>query len=327
MALLENIRTYVRVVEMGSLSAAGRDLRLSPAVVSHRLRQLENHLGVRLLNRTTRQLQPTDHGRAFYEASQDVMSAVDHAESVAAESGLNPQGSLKVTAPLGFGRRILGPLVPKFQSQYPRIDMRLRLSEHLLDLLEEAVDVAVRMAILTDSNLIARKIADCPRVLAAAPSYLEQNGTPLVPNDLLEHRCLLLRYPGSAQFRWTLETPDGPLSLPVGGPLDADDGDVLTEWALKGQGIVLKPIWEIASYLRSGELRPILLDFPLEPLTLAVIYPHRRFLSARVRVFADFMIEHGANAVRSCLGGLELPLSRTRASTQPDGPSIDITTA
>ena len=205
--------------------------------------------------------------------------------------------------------------------------MRLRLSEHVLDLLEEAADVAVRMAILTDSSLIARKIADCPRVLAAAPSYLQRNGTPRLPDDLLKHRCLQLRYPGSAQFRWTLQTPDGPVSLPVGGPLDADDGDVLTEWALGGEGIVLKPVWEIADHLRSGALNPILLDYPLEPLTLAVIYPHRRFLSARVRVFADFMIEHGAEAIKSSVYGLELPPSATASSQQPDDRRMGTATA
>jgi DNA-binding transcriptional LysR family regulator len=306
MALLENIRTYVRVVELGSLSAAGRDLRLSPAVVSHRLQQLENHLGVRLLNRTTRQMQATEHGQAFYEACQDVMNAVDRAESVAAEASLTPQGTLKVTAPLGFGRRILAPLVPEFQARHPKIDMRLRLSERLIDLLEEAVDVAVRMAILSDSNLIARKIADCGRVLAASPAYLEARGTPDQPDDLLNHQCLLLRYAGSAQFRWTLQTPEGPMSLPITGSLDADDGDVLTEWALCGQGIVMKPIWEIARHLKTGRLKPILPDFPPEPLTLAVIYPHRQFLSARVRAFADFMVEHGAKAVNACLDGLDL---------------------
>ncbi len=316
MALLENIRTYVRVVELGSLSAAGRDLRLSPAVVSHRLQQLESHLGVRLLNRTTRQMQPTEHGQAFYEASQDVMNAVDHAESVVAEASLNPQGALKVTAPLGFGRRVLAPLVPAFQARYPKIDMRLRLSEHLIDLLEEAVDVAVRMAILTDSSLIARKIADCERVLAAAPDYLDARGTPSTPDDLLKHQCLLLRYAGSVQFRWTLRMPDGPVSLPITGTLDADDGDVLTDWALGGQGIVMKPVWEIAAHLKTGRLKPILLDFPPEPLTLAVIYPHRQFLSARVRAFADFMIEHGAKAISSCLDGLELE-NRLRTTGTP----------
>ncbi len=313
MALLENIRTYVRVVELGSLSAAGRDLRLSPAVVSHRLQQLESHLGVRLLNRTTRQMQPTEHGQSFYEACQDVMNAVEHAESVAAEASLNLKGVLKVTAPLGFGRKILAPLAPEFQARHPKIDMRLRLSERLIDLLEEAVDVAVRMAVLTDSSLIARKVADCERVLAAAPGYLETQGTPRTPDDLLDHRCLLLRYAGSAQFRWTLRTPDGPVSLPVAGPLDADDGDVLTEWALRDQGIVMKPIWEIAAHLKAGRLKPILLDFPPEPLTLAVIYPHRQYLSARVRAFADFMVEHGAKAIRSCLDGLELKTLSAKA--------------
>lgn len=317
MALLENIRTYARVVELGSLSAAGRDLRLSPAVVSHRLQQLENHLGIRLLNRTTRRIQPTEQGQAFYEACQDVMSAIDHAESVAAETSLNPQGTLKVTAPLGFGRRILAPLVPEFQARYPKINMRLRLSEHLLDLLEEAVDVAVRMAVLADSNLIARKIADCQRVLAAAPSYLEAHGTPEKPDDLLKHQCLLLRYAGSAQFRWTLQAPDGPIALPVTGSVDADDGDVLTAWALAGQGVVLKPVWEIAPHLRTGSLKPILLDFPPEPLTLAVIYPHRQFLSARVRAFADFMIERGAKAVNACLDGLELKTPAPRTHQKP----------
>ena len=306
MALLENIRTYTRVVELGGLSAAGRDLRLSPAVVSHRIQQLESHLGVRLLHRTTRQLHPTEHGLAFYEACHDVINALDRAENIASEAGSSPQGSLKITVPLGFGRRILGPLVPEFQTRYPKIDMRLRLSDRLLDLLEEAVDVAVRMAVLTDSSLIARKIADCPRVLAASPSYLESEGSPSTPDDLMQRRCLVLRYPGSAQFRWTLGTPDGPVSLPVSGALDADDGDVLTEWALKGQGIVMKPVWEIASHLKRGDLLPILPDYPPEPLTLAVIYPHRRFLSARVRVFADFMIEEGAKAIDACLDGYEL---------------------
>ena len=133
---------------------------------------------------------------------------------------------------------------------------------------------------------------------------------PSTPDDLLQHRCLLLRYPGSAQFRWTLDMSGGPISLPVRGPLDADDGDVLTEWALKGQGIVMKPVWEIAPHLRNGDLLPILPDFPPEPLTLAVIYPHRRFLSARVRVFADFMIEEGAKAIDACLDGVELAQRR-----------------
>ena len=297
MALLENIRVFVRVVELGSLSAAGRQLRLSPAVVSHRLQQLERHLGARLLNRTTRQVQPTEQGLVYYQACQDVMEALERADSAIADAGGTPRGSLRVTAPLGFGRRVLAPLVPAFQAQHPEVDVRLRLSDHLIDLLQEAVDCAIRMAVLADSSLIVRKIADCPRVLCAAPAYLEAHGRPAVPEDLLEHRCLLLRFAGSQQFRWTLATPDGPVTLPVAGPLDADDGDVLTTWALIGQGIALKPLWEVAGHLRAGRLEPVLPDFPPEPVTLAVLYPHRRLLPAKIKAFADFMVEHGPTAL------------------------------
>jgi DNA-binding transcriptional LysR family regulator len=297
MALLENIRVFVRVVELGSLSAAGRHLRLSPAVVSHRLQQLEQHLGTRLLNRTTRQVQATEHGLAYYAACQEVLAALDHAESVIADAGGTPQGSLRITAPLGFGRRVLAPLLPLFQAQHPQVAVRLRLSDHLIDLLQEAVDAAIRLAVLTDSSLIARKIADCPRVLCAAPAYLAAHGRPAVPEDLLEHRCLLLRFAGSQQFRWTLTTPDGPLTLPVKGTLDADDGDVLTEWALLGQGIAFKPLWEVADHLRAGRLEVVLEDFPPEPAVLAVLYPHRRLLPAKVKAFADFMVEHGPRAL------------------------------
>ena len=297
MALLENIRVFVRVVELGSLSAAGRHLRLSPAVVSHRLQQLEQHLGTRLLNRTTRQVQPTEHGTLYYAACQEVLGALDHAESVIADAGGTPRGSLRVTAPLGFGRRVLAPLVPLFQAQHPQVAVRLRLSDHLIDLLQEAVDAAIRLAVLTDSSLIARKIADCPRVLCAAPAYLEAHGRPAAPEDLLEHRCLLLRFAGSQQFRWTLTTPDGPLTLPVKGMLDADDGDVLTEWALLGQGIAFKPSWEVAHHLRAGRLEVVLPNFPPEPAVLAVLYPHRRLLPAKVKAFADFVVEHGPPAL------------------------------
>jgi DNA-binding transcriptional LysR family regulator len=303
MSLLENMRVFTRVVELGSLSAAGRHLRLSPAVVSHRLQQLEQHLGVRLLNRTTRQVQPTEQGAAFYEACQEVLAAVAHAESIVADTGGTPQGNLKVTAPLGFGRRILAPLVPAFLARHPQIGIRLRLSDHLLDLLREAVDVAIRLAVLSDSSLIARKVADCPRVLCAAPEYLGAHGVPERPEDLLEHQCLLLRFPGSQQYRWTLCTAEGPVTLPVAGRFDADDSDVLTEWALLGQGIVMKPVFEIAEHLRAGRLLRVLPNDPPEPATLAVVYPHRRLLPAKVKVFADFMVEEvGAIIARQSAG-------------------------
>ena len=302
--LLENMQVFVRVVELGSLSAAGRHLRLSPAVVSHRLQQLENHLGVRLLNRTTRQVQPTEQGSAYYEACQEVLSALAHAESVVAEVGGTPRGSLRVTAPLGLGRRVLAPLLPRFIARHPQLEVRLRLSDHLLDLLREAVDVAIRLATLADSSLIARKIADCPRLLCAAPEYLAVKGRPERPEDLVDHQCLLLRFPGSQQFRWTLHTPQGPETFTVTGRMDADDGDVLTEWALLGQGIVLKPWFEVADHLRQGRLVPILPDFPPEPVSLAVVYPHRRLLPAKVKAFADFMVDEIGQVITEASRGM-----------------------
>jgi len=313
MSLLENMRVFVRVVEQDSMSAAGRQLRLSPAVVSHRIQALESHLGVRLLNRTTRRVQPTEQGTAFYQACQEVLAAVERAETVVAGAGGAPQGALRVTAPLGFSRRILAPLVPEFQALHPKVTLQLRSSEHLLDLLTESVDVAVRMAILPDSSLVSRKIADCERLLCAAPAYLSEHGTPETPDDLFDHNCLLLRFPGSQQFRWTLQTPEGPRTLPLQGDCDADDGDVLTAWALGARGIVLKPLWEVAGYLREGRLVPLLTDFPPESVTLSVLYPHRRLLPARVKAFSDFAATRFAEEIEKQLAGMTIagPVSRS----------------
>ena len=180
------------------------------------------------------------------------------------------------------------------------------MSDHLLDLVREAVDLSVRLAVLQDSNLIARKIADCPRILCASPVYLERHGTPRVADDLFQHQCLLLRFPGSQQYRWTLQTPSGPITLHIGGRLDADDGDVLTAWALEGLGIVLKPVFEVAAHLRSGALRPVLLDAPPLAATLAVVYPHRQLLPSKVRLLADFLVAELGAVVQRDGEGLDL---------------------
>jgi DNA-binding transcriptional LysR family regulator len=306
MSLLENIRVFVRVVEQDSMSAAGRQLRLSPAVVSHRIQSLESHLGVRLLNRTTRRVQPTEQGLAFYQACQEVMAAVERAETVVAGTGGVPQGSLRVTSPLGFARRILAPLVPEFQALHPKVTLQLRCSEHLVDLLNESVDVAVRLAILSDSSLIARKIVDCERLLCAAPAYLSEHGTPQTPEALHDHNCLLLRFPGSQQFRWTLQTAEGPQTFSVQGRFDADDGDLLTDWALDGRGIALKPLWEVAGHIKAGRLVPLLMDHPPEPVSLSVLYPHRRLLPARVKAFSDFAVTRFAEEIEKRLEGMTL---------------------
>jgi DNA-binding transcriptional LysR family regulator len=258
--------------------------------MSHRLQQLEGHLGVRLVNRTTRRLQLTEQGHAFFENATQVIEALERAESAVADSGGRPRGTIRVTAPLGLGRRTLAPLSLKFMDAHPDISIRLRLSDHILDLLAEAVDIALRLAVLPDSSLIGRKIADVPRVLCAAPSYLAQHGTPKQPEDLFGHNCLLLRFPGSQQYRWTLQSLDGPIILSIQGRMDADDGDVLADWARAGHGITMRALFEVGEDLRAGRLVRVLPDFPPVPTTLSVVYPHKRLLPARVKLFADFLV-------------------------------------
>ena len=291
MSYLNNIRVFVRVVELGNLSAAGRDQRVSPAVASNRIKELEKHLGVRLFNRTTRKLTPTEHGRIFYEGALKIVEAVDGAEAAVADVAQNPRGSIHVTAPLGIGRRLIGPGVPEFHELYPDINVRLRLSDRKIDLMNEGVDIAFKLGLIEDSNLRMRGIMECERVLCASPEYLKKHGEPDSPDALIDdkHHCLLLRFPGSNEFFWYLRTPNGIRKFEIDGPYDTDDGDVLTEWALSGYGIVNKPRFEIHHHIEIGRLIPLLSDFPPVPAQLACLYPHKKFQDPKVRLFIDFM--------------------------------------
>ncbi|MCC0030576.1 MAG: LysR family transcriptional regulator [Brucellaceae bacterium] len=292
MPYLDSIRVFVRTVELGSITAAGRDQRLSPAVASNRIKELENRLGLRLFNRTTRKLVPTEIGRLYYEHAVKVVDALDQAEAVAAGHSKSPRGVIRVTAPLGIGRRIIAPHVPAFHDRYPDVSVHLRLSDRKVDLFDEGVDVAFVLGDLQDSNMKIRKIADCRRVLCAAPSYLDGRGTPASPDELgsKAHSCLLLRFPGSQEYYWTLETEFGPQKFNVGGPYDSDEGDVLTTWALDGRGIVNKPLFEVNHHIQGGRLVPVLAANPPPTSRFACMYPHRRLQDPKVRLFIDFMI-------------------------------------
>jgi DNA-binding transcriptional LysR family regulator len=292
MISLENVRIFMRAVETGSFSAAGRKLRLSPSVVSYRIQLLEDHLNSRLLTRTTRSMSLTEAGRVFFDHCLEVVEAVERAEaSVATEGGAAPRGHLHVTAPLGLGRRVIAPMLARYRTLQPQTEVRLRLSDHLLDLVQEGVDVAIRIARMEDSSFTLRKITDVRRVLCASPDYLARRGAPSVPQDLAAHDCLLLRFPGSQQFRWTLESRGEAVTIPVSGPLDVDDGDVLTQWAVEGLGIILKPSFEIAPMLADGRLVEVLPDAPPLPVTLGVLYPTRRMLPPRTKSFIDLSVE------------------------------------
>jgi len=303
MSYFENIKVFLRVVELGNLSAAGRDLRISPAVASNRVKELEKYLGVRLFNRTTRQLTPTEHGKIFYRGAGRIIQAVEDAEaSIASVSG-QPKGVIRVTAPLGFGRRFIASGIPEFHQQYPDIEVRLRLSDHNVDILKESIDLAFRLGVMEDSSLRMRGLMDCDRVLCASPDYIKKAGMPATIDDLLrdDHNCLLLRFPGSNEFVWMLQTEDGVRKVEVSGVFDSDDGDVLMEWALAGHGLVNKPRFEVQRFINSGQLVEVLPQNPPTPAKLAVIFPHKDFQDPKLRLFIDFMAARCQKMIRAAL--------------------------
>jgi DNA-binding transcriptional LysR family regulator len=291
--MLENFRSFARAVECGSFSEAGRRMRVSANVVSQRIQTLESHLGCRLFNRTTRNMTLTEQGRIFYDHVIDALQTIEMAEANIGELGALPLGAIRVAAPLGLGRRLVAQAAAAYQDIHPKIDVQLRLSERRLDIIAESVDLALQYVTFADSSMIMRKIADAERILCASPDYVERWGMPQVPGDLAHHQCLLLRFPGSREFRWTLTQGGEEVSIQVKGHLDADDGDVLTAWALDGRGIILKPVFEIADTLAQGRLVPVLTANPPPPATLAVLYPTRNLVPLKVKAFADLLVERG----------------------------------
>jgi DNA-binding transcriptional LysR family regulator len=287
----EDFAIFVRVVELGSLSAAGRDMRLSAAVVSNRIARLEKDVGTRLLNRTTRHVSLTEDGSRYYDHCVAILNELEQAESAITSGNAEPRGPIKVTAPTVFGRLHVAPHVPRFLERHPLMQVRLHLTDALVDLVQERVDLAIRIAALTDSTSIVRTLAPNRRLIVAAPAYLEKHGAPREPEDLLDHNCLLLRFPGSKQFRWTLEGPDGPITLRVSGSMDSNSGEALRDWCLAGHGLALKSLWEIADDLNEGRLVPVLTGFPPPGHAIYAMYPHSQSAPPRVRAFIDFLAE------------------------------------
>ncbi len=299
MSYFDNIRTFVRIYELGSMSAAARDQRISPAVASSRVSQLESHLGVRLFQRTTRSLTATEQGRIFYEGACGVLEAVEAAEADISDVTENPRGVIHIAAPLGIGRRLIAPHVPAFARQYPLVDVRLRLSDRKLDLTAEGLDIAFFLGRPADSTLRIRKIADCARVLCASPAYISAHGHPKSGGEIErgKHNCLNLRFPGATEFQWELQTKQGPQKFDVRGRFESDDGDVLTDWALKGAGIALKPMFEVSHHLRSGALVHVVEETPPLDVQMACLYTHRRHQDPKTRLFMEFMIERMQDAL------------------------------
>ncbi len=293
MSYIRNLRTFIRVYDLGSMSAAGRDLRVSAAVVSSRISELEKHLRVRLFNRTTRSLRPTEHGKTFYPGATKILDTIEEIESGIEEITAKPKGSIFISAPLGLGKILIAPLVPDFKKKYPDINIRLRLSDRKVDITNEGLDAAFVLGGLSDSELKVRKTCEFERVLCASPGYLNSFGNPADGAALLSdnHNCLMLRFPGSSEYFWSLMVDGKEKRYEFSSALESDDGDVLTAWALSGNGIINKPIFEIRQHLDSGALVPVAKRTPPTTLPFSCIYPHKRLQDMKVRLFIDFAID------------------------------------
>ncbi|HYF53176.1 MAG TPA: LysR family transcriptional regulator [Salinarimonas sp.] len=282
---LGDLDVFARVVAAKGMSAAGRDLGLSPAVISKRIRRLEERLGVRLLQRTTRQVALTEAGRGFYERVVAILASVEEAEAFAARGSEQVRGTLRVSAPTSFGRLHVAPHLVAFLAMHPALSLDLVLSDAFVDIVGEGFDVAIRIADLSDSSLVARRLAANHRVLCAAPAYLARAGTPRRVDDLAGHVLLAHNAP-----EWRLEGPDGPETVRVAGPLRTNSSEVVREAVLAGIGIALRSTWDVGPDLKAGRLVRILPDHAgSRRVAVHAVFPSRRHLEPKVRAFVDFL--------------------------------------
>ena len=289
---LDDIRIFVRVAELESLSAAGRDLRKTPAVISSRIARLETATGVSLLWRTTRQVKLTPEGEAFLEHCGDIMRAVACAEATLARDDPTPSGPVRITVPSELGETFIAPALADFSAQHPEINIQLHLTDRLANLVEEKYDLAIRVSEQSQSGLVIRKLADNRRVICGSPDYFAAHGVPLTPADLSQHNCLLLRFPGSRQYEWHMQNGNGKSFNPsVSGVLDSDRTSVLKGWALAGHGLTLQNYWDVHEDLNSGSLQTVLSDYSLAGHGIYAVYPRRRHMPPRLRATLDFLIE------------------------------------
>lgn len=287
---LSSLRIFTRVVESQSFTAAADRLGLSRAVVSKAVIDLEQSLGARLLERTTRRVKTNEIGAAYYERCIRILAELDEADRAVRDLHDEPRGTLRVNAPVSFGALHLKTVVTAYLAAHPQVHLALSLNDRFVDIIDEGFDVAIRIAQLEDSSLVARKVAPARRVLCAAPSYLASHDVPKTPADLARHRCL--PYGSAAQQDWKLRGPDGEHIVRVTGPLSSNNGDMLHCAAADGQGIALLPTFIVGPDLQDGKLQVVLPDFAPEDLSIYAVYPPNRHLAAKVRLFIDMLVKH-----------------------------------
>lgn len=285
-----DIALFLRVLDLGSISAAARQLDLSVAVASQRLKRLEQALGVRLLHRTTRRLQATAEGHALAARGRMLVEELEALGQSLRQAGSEVSGTLRVTMSASFGRQHVSPLLPDFMALYPGVRLHIHLSDQLVDLVQEGFDLAIRIGALDDSGLVARRIASNQRVLCASPAFLQRHGTPRTPADLARFDCLLLFGRHGRQVNWQLQGRDGAWhEVAVSGPLESNLGELLRDAAVAGQGIATHSLWHIADDLAAGRLVRVLPEYQLRDTGIHAVMPERRYIPPRVRVFVDFL--------------------------------------
>ena len=281
---------FARVVDSHGFSAAARHLGISKSAVSKQVARLEDLLGARLLQRTTRKLALTEVGRVFHEHCTRMLAEAEEAERAVTSLNAQPRGLLRVNAPMSFGVLHIAPALPEFLARHPEMRIDMTLNDRYVDLVDEGYDLAVRIARMSDSALVARKLAPMRHVVCATPDYLARRGTPKTPADLARHDCLGYSYMATGDD-WAFQGPQGPVSVRVSGSLRANNGEALRTAALAGLGILRSPTFIVGPDLKAGRLKPVLCDFVPQDSAIYAVYPHRRHLTPKVRAFIDFLAE------------------------------------
>jgi DNA-binding transcriptional LysR family regulator len=287
---LSGMAVFAQVVEARSFTGAARRLGMSKAAVSKQVSRLEERLGARLLNRTTRRLSLTEVGAAFYERCARIVAEAEEAELAVTQLNETPRGTLRVDVPVDFGIQYLAPLLPPFMLANPELKVDMSFNDRFVDLVDEGHDLAVRIGQLPDSSLIARKLAESGSVICAAPDYWNSHGRPSHPSDLVNHNCFAYSYLATGN-EWRLKGPEGDVAVRVSGSLAANNGNLLRQAAVAGLGVVATPIFMACDDLRGGRLEPVLRDYDPPKRGIHAVYPHNRHLSAKVRAFVDYLVE------------------------------------
>jgi len=281
---------FVLLAKHANFSAAARALDITPPAATKRLAQLEQRLGVRLLNRTTRRVSLTSEGEIYLVHATRILAEIREMDDLVTNSRAAPRGLLRVNATLGFGRTTIAPLISAFAQRYPEVEIQLQLTDSPVDLVEEGFDLGIRFGELPDTRLSARRIMSNRRFLCASPAYLQQHGEPQTLADLAHHRCIIHRQNDDAYGVWRFTRNRKSEVVKVHGALSSNDGDIVLGWALDGHGVLIRSEWDLAKHLETGHLQLVLPAFTLAPADLFVYYPSRHHLAARVRAFIDFLV-------------------------------------